>query len=329
MKDSNYLKDHINQIVITSLLAFFLIIYLLGLFLGFNKSIFSFSIDYIGIVIIFEFITILSEEIMRYIICRNQKDSKVPIILYTIGLCLLNIIIEINGYDLTDKEALFIFTSKVIIPTISRELLCSYLTYKVSYTPSIIFKSTICLYEYIIPIVPNLGNYIYSVANVILPYIIFYFSSKVIKKGEKTKEYTKKALRRILYIPIVICLIILTILVSGIFSYKMVSIGSNSMKPIYGRGDAVIYKKTNYQKVKAGEILAFERDGRIITHRVITIKKDGNLTSYRTKGDANKSPDTRLVESAEVLGVVKYKIKYIGYPTLWVREIFEERNIGD
>ena len=136
-----------------------------------------------------------------------------------------------------------------------------------------VFNLTISLYQYILPIIPNLGNYIYATSNVALPYAIYYTTSKLINYKNKDKKYFGVAFRRMLYIPIFIVLIIMVILVSGIFTHTLVAIGSNSMVPIYERGDAVIYKKTKAKDVKVGEILAFRKDGRIITHRVINKKK--------------------------------------------------------
>ena len=322
MKDNNYLKETTTKLTISSILVFFISTYFLGLILGFNKTIIKFSSSYLINVLFMNALLIVLEEIVRYIICRNTPHKKIPIIIYTIILSVLNIIIEINGYDLHDHESFFIFVTTVVIPTISRQTICSYLTYKVSYVPSMIFNLTISLYQYILPIIPNLGNYIYATSNVALPYAIYYTTSKLINYNSKDKKYFNVTFRRMLYIPVFIVLIIMVILVSGIFTHTIVAIGSNSMVPIYERGDAVIYKKTKAKDVKIGEIIAFKKDGRIITHRVINKKKNEADYTFITKGDANNAPDSSRVEEKELLGVVKYRIKYLGYPTLWFNDLY-------
>ena len=45
---------------------------------------------------------------------------------------------------------------------------------------------------------------------------------------------------------------------------------------------------------------------------------------YFTKGDANKEIDPGYVTKKDIVGVTKFKIKYLGYPTLWVQDIFSE-----
>ena len=65
------------------------------------------------------------------------------------------------------------------------------------------------------------------------------------------------------------------------------------------------------------DILVFDRNGIIMTHRVnkIIYANNGNYI-YITKGDANENVDSFETEENKVLGIVKYRVKYIGYPTI-------------
>ena len=236
-------------------------------------------------------------------------------------MCVLNIIIEISGYNFEDREIVFIFISVVALPVISRELLCSYLSYKVGIIPCILFKAVITLYEYILPIIPSLGNYLFSVYNVLLTYIIYFFSSKSIMYAEKSDKYAAKVSTRVIYFPILAMLIVVVVLISGILRYKLVAIGSNSMVPIYQKGDAIIYRKVkDIDELAIGDIIAFKKSDTIITHRIVNITNSGKV--LKTKGDNNNSVDYFDVNASELLGKVEYKIKYIGYPTIWINEYF-------
>ena len=53
------------------------------------------------------------------------------------------------------------------------------------------------------------------------------------------------------------------------------------------------------------------------------IKKINGELRYYTKGDANKGMDSGYITDASVIGVINLKIKYIGYPTIWIRSLFE------
>ena len=325
MKDNNYLKKNVTKLVISCILTYFITIYILGLVLSFHKTVFSSNIKYILNIIVLESLVIIAEEIIRYIICKNTQTRKFPIILYTIILSILNIILEINSYDLSNHEVLFIFMTTIVIPVIAKESLCSYLTYKVSYVPSLIYKLTINQYQYVLPIIPNLGNYLYAISGVALPYATYYTTNKILNYQKKKKEYQNKAIRRLFYIPSIVMITMIITLISGIFSHTILAIGSNSMVPLYQRGDAVIYKKEKIENVKIGEVIAFKKNGRIITHRVINKKIINNQYRLKTKGDANNSEDNYEIEGNEVLGVIKYNIKYIGYPTIWFNDIHERK----
>lgn len=326
-KDNSYIKGNIVRIVISCLLSFFIVTYSIGLFVGFHKTILNLSTNYLVRIVLIEFFVIFCEEILRFIVAKKSFDTMIPLILFTIIMCILNIIIEINGYNFNDREMVFIFSSVVVVTVISREVLCSYLTYKVSYVPSLLFKSVIVLYEFILPIIPNLGNYLFSVFNLILTYFIFYFSSKAIQYAEKSNKYTRKASKRIIYIPILIGLIIIVVLVSGFLKYRMIAIGSNSMVPVYEKGDAIIYEKVNADKLQIGDIIAFKQNDVIITHRIVSIKKNNSYV-FKTKGDNNNAVDYFDVQGYNVLGKVMYKVKYIGYPTIWINDFFRRGEIN-
>ena len=321
-KDNSYIKSNVNRIVIACLLSFFIITYSVGLFTGYNHTIFKFETGYFLKIVGLTFIVILCEELLRYIVAKKSIKSKLPIIVYTIILCILNIIIEINGYDFSDREVVFVFLSVVVITVISREVLCSYLTYNVSLIPCIIFKSIIVLYEFVLPIIPKLGSYLYSVFNLVLVYCIFFFSNRIITYSDKKDKYTNKMTRRVIYIPILALLMVIVVLVSGFLKYKMIAVASNSMLPVYEKGDAIIYEKVKADKLKIGDILAFQRDDIIVTHRIVEIRKKINYV-FITKGDNNNSVDSFEVDASNVLGKVIYKIKYIGYPTVWINEFFK------
>lgn len=323
MKDNNYLKSTIVKMVVSCLIVYLLTIYMLGLIVGFNKTPVSLSLDYFIKVISLDALIIVSEEIMRYVIARNTQHKKLSLIIYTILLVILNIIIEIKGYDMRDSEMRFIFITTIALPTISIQAMCSYLTYKVSYLPSLIFNLVVSLYQYVIPIVPKLGNYLYATTSIALPYITYYTTSNLLHYKDKADVYKKKAVRRLVYVPVFIFLIIMVMLVSGICNHTMIAIGSNSMNPIYNRGDAIIYKKVDIKTLKEGDIIAFKKSNKIVTHRIIKIRQIDNSYVINTKGDANNTPDAWEVKDDEILGIVNYSIKYIGYPTLWFNEEFE------
>lgn len=321
-KDNSYLKGSASRTVLSGLMTFMLIIYGLGIILGFNRGFLTADVYNFVKNVLFVLIVIILLEIVRFLIAKNCFQNVKLLIFFTILSSMLNIFLELNLGTLNSSEDIFIFLSTIIFPVLAAEALCSFMAYKIGLLPCLIYKIVMGLYIYLLPIVPDLGDYIYSVVNIIFPFTLYCILNKMIIRYEKEKTKLKKANRVIFIIPTLIAFIILVILVSGLFRYKMIAIASDSMRPEYARGDAIIYEKIEIQKLEVGDILAFQKDDRVVTHRIVKIWNQGGEYSFVTKGDNNNSIDTFVPKEANVLGKVRFKIKYIGYPTVKMNEFF-------
>lgn len=320
-KDNNYLKGGSTRTLIALLMSYMLVIYGLGIFLGFNKGyLLNSSSYYKNVMSVVLFNSML--EATRYLVAKNCFKTKGPLIVFTVLSILINILLQINLGNLTTFEDMFIFLSTVIFPIIAEEILCSFITYKISMLPSIIYKLVMKLYIFIMPIVPDLGDYIYSCVNVAFPFIIYIIFNKMIIRYEREKQRLKQRNILIVTIPLLLILVILVILVSGIFRYKMIAIGSDSMVPIYHRGDAVIYEKIKIDSLEIGDILVFQKEDIIVTHRIVKIWIQDGKYHFVTKGDNNNTKDSFIPTEKDVLGRVRATFKYIGYPTVKINEFF-------
>ena len=74
--------------------------------------------------------------------------------------------------------------------------------------------------------------------------------------------------------------------------------------------------------MKKGTILYFSKDGSLIVHRIVSItqQEDGKY-EFKTKGDNNNTNDNWVVTEKEVIGVGKFMVPYIGYPSVLVISI--------
>ena len=320
-KDNNYLKKYTIRLLLALLMSYIILIYGLGIILGFSKGFKAIDSNFFKSFMA-TIIYILELESIRYLVAKNSLGDKKPLIFFTILSVVLGVLLEINISNILSNEQKFIFLSTIIFPIIAEELLCDYMTYKVSLIPSIIYKLVIKLYIFIIPIVPQLGDYIYSSVNVLFPYIVYMVLNRVIIKYEKIKTSFKSKNITAFSVPLLLFFVILVILVSGIFKYRLIAVASNSMKPTYARGDAVIYEKMNPENINVGDIIAFKKGGKIVTHRVV--KKTFNSENYvfYTKGDNNNKQDSFKTDENLVLGKVQVSFKYIGYPTVIINEFF-------
>ena len=324
-KSHKITKNITFQYTIICLLIYYFIIYMSGLFLGFLESPYTYNITNIINYIIIIPIQIILKEIFRYSYVRvNNNIKKLTII--TILFIAFDIITGLSLYSFSNIDHIFEAIGLLILPSISKEILCTYLITKTDYKTTI----TYCLIQevltFFLPITPAFTTYIESVVSISLPILILLFIDKRLEKYEKTKsKRTISKTRLYIKLPIILVLIFLVALVSGLFKYKLIAIGSESMTPTIKKGDAVIIQKISkeeFLRLEEGNIIAFRQDGRIIVHRInkITLRQDS--IKIITKGDANKEEDNYEITYDNLEGIINLKIPYIGLPTIWVRELF-------
>lgn len=320
-RKKNLLTKDAIKITIICIMSTTVILLLLGLFVGFNKNLFYTMQTLLIKSIITVLISTMIYEIIRQIICKNSFEKKLPIIILTILYIILNIIMGINSSNINNVELVFRFSSSVVVPIVCKEMIYSYLSYNFGISPVIILRGVFELYHYILPITPNIGEFIGSVIIILLTLSIYLILSKMIKISDKRNKYIKKTSRNIFMMPLVIFLLVIVILITGIFNYQMIAIASNSMNPLYKRGDAIIYVKVKPEEVKEGDVIAFNHNGSIITHRVIKINNTDLGLEFETKGDNNNIKDNFTTTGENIRGIVKVSVKKIGYPTVWLSEI--------
>lgn len=90
---------------------------------------------------------------------------------------------------------------------------------------------------------------------------------------------------------------------------------SPSMKPTLRPGDVVVVKPVN-GLVEPGQVITYEMQGKLITHRVVRVERD---TVY-TKGDAADEEDAWPVERSAIRGHMDFRIPYGGYVILFLRQ---------
>ena len=119
--------------------------------------------------------------------------------------------------------------------------------------------------------------------------------------------FIKNLIFKIIYFLI---LIYILIFVPTIFGHKPLVVISNSMNPILKVGGILYYENIDLNELKVGDILVYKTKAHIISHRIVEIKEEG----FITKGDANNTIDSNLINKNQVLGKgTNWSIPYLGY----------------
>lgn len=117
----------------------------------------------------------------------------------------------------------------------------------------------------------------------------------------------KNIIFKVFYILIIIYLIIF---IPVLWGKRPLVIISGSMEPILKVGGILYYEKIHLDDFKKDDILVYQLNEHIVSHRIVNINEYG----FETKGDNNISNDSYIVDKNNVIGRGNnWSIPYIGY----------------
>lgn len=320
-------KNVFRTVVFHVFLAFF-IMYGLGLSVGFLKNAYSRSLLTLLNNIIAPFLIICFIELIRYVIIWANKDRKLYLFFFTFLLIVFEVCTTVRVIDFSDFRSAFTIFSTIVLPSIAKNVVLSYLCTHIGYKVPIFYRIVMDLYIFVVPIVPNIGDYVHSMVFISLP-ILIYINTFVLvdERSSRVEPIFRKEDFTFFDIPVMVVLVILIALISGFFPHSMIGVGSESMQPAINKGDAVILKKVpSNVKLKKGNIIAFRKSNVIIIHRITDVQTVKGKTVYITKGDANNGKDAGHVTQKQIKGIVQLRIPYIAYPTVWLTEYLQSNN---
>ena len=95
-----------------------------------------------------------------------------------------------------------------------------------------------------------------------------------------------------------------------LLGYNAYSVVSGSMEPALPVGSVVYVESAGVSQIRAGDIIAFDDEGTVVTHRVIESRPQEG--AFITKGDANPSLDIKPTPYWKLIGRVKLCIPLLG-----------------
>ena len=95
-----------------------------------------------------------------------------------------------------------------------------------------------------------------------------------------------------------------------LLGYNAYSVVSGSMEPALPVGSVVYVESAGVSQIRAGDIIAFDDEGTVVTHRVIESRPQEG--AFITKGDANPSLDIKPTPYWKLIGRVKLCVPLLG-----------------
>lgn len=313
-------KRQVLYIMTASSLLYILILITLGIVFGFTKSLDIINLNTLTSLIIPTLVIIISIEIIRRVFL-SQETKLMTILSFIIGIC-SDLLIYSNLLKFTNFNVFMELVGMILLPAIPANILFTHVGKKYGTLPNIIYRIVLYMFPFISPVVSATPDILESILKLIIPMLIFGFIVILYTNKNRQKVVKRSPFAYVGFGVFFVLMISIAMLMSCQFKYGMLVVGSGSMSGEIEVGDAIIYRKYLDEEIKIGDIVVFEKNDSKIIHRIVDIKYDNGLIKYYTKGDALDHNDDGFITSSDILGYVTKKIVYIGYPTLWLRELF-------
>jgi len=320
-------REFLNWWAFIFAVIFIVISVITGLFFdGLGKSPYDHSLQGIAINIWVIFSMLIGRELIRNFLINNFTTKEnyfvyiLIALLMTVSAIPLSKFMGLAGYEESVK-----FIAQFFAPEFSKNFYATYIAFLGGPIPAIIYMGTLQAFHWLSPILPNLKWITTALIGVLVPVFslsivqnMYLTEARLLKKSQVDNE---GPLGWILTSLISIAIVWFAV---GVFSIYPSVVATGSMEPMIKPGDVILVKKAatieDINKLKEGDVIQFQRDSILISHRIIEIvQEDKKLQSYRTKGDNNTGADIDMLQPEQIKGEVVNVIPKIGWPTLLIK----------
>ncbi len=292
-----------------------------GIYFGTYKNPYFINLDRFLKFVLPITVIIIAVEIVRYVFLL-QKNKFVDFIIY-LSCVIAEILMFSNLKSITTFNKFMDLVGLTLFPALCANVYYHYISKRYGAIPNIAFRLITTLYVYFIPRVTRMSDSLSSCINIVFPIIMLAFVSAMFEKKKTFAKNKGKALSRISVVLATVIIVSVAMLISCQFRFGAIVIATGSMTGEINKGDMIVYEQYDDQNIKEGQVIVFRENNSRIVHRVVKIENIGGEMRYYTKGDANEALDAGYRTEADIVGLTDVKIAYIGYPTLWLRELIK------
>ncbi len=290
-----------------------------GIYFGFYKNPYFVNAELLIKHVLPLAVIIASVEVIRYVVLA-QKSKLADFITYL--SCVLAEILTVSSLSgITSFNGFMDLVGMALFPALSANIYYHYVSKNYGMWPNITFRMITTLYIYFIKSAAAMTDALSACIKMILPMIMLTFISAMFGKTKKNAVQKGRKLGGVGVALTVIVTVSAAMLISCQFRFGALVIATDSMTGEVNKGDMIIYERYDGQPIEEGQIIVFLQDESKIVHRVVQIQNINGETRYYTKGDANEDMDMGYRTEADIVGLTDVKVAYVGYPTLWLREL--------
>ena len=264
-------------------------------------------------------VIIITVEIVRGVLLA-QKNGLATLAAFVIG-----VVAELLAFSqpagIQNFNQFMDLVGMTLFPAITANLFYHYISKRYGAMPNIAYRFILTLYPYFLPQTAAMGDALAACIKLLTPIVMTVFIAALFAKRKKNAIRKGEKLSLIGSGFALVVVVAVAALISCQFRFGAIVIATESMSGEINKGDMILYERYEDQTIKEGQVIVFQYNGNKIIHRVIRIEHVGNEIRYYTKGDANVDEDIGYRTESDIVGLTNVKVSFIGYPTLWLREL--------
>ncbi len=295
-----------------------ILLYMLGLRLGYYRTAVN-AQTFLYSVLPFTLIIISSELVRARLLMQNDR---VVNILTACSFIICDIAMQYDVSPAVSFTQFVNFFGRIVFPCAASGILYGHVSKRHGSLPVILYRLLITLYSILIPFYPAISTSLVAFIKIVFPIAAMLFVGMLYERRKESFSRKKARIQTCLSATLVVLMAAAMMLISCQFKYALLVVATESMTGSIDKGDAVIYEEYNGQNIVEGQVLVFEKDESVYIHRVVKIEKINGQVRYTTKGDANDGNDNGFITRENIIGLTDITIKYVGHPTLWMRQMF-------
>ena len=308
-------------LLLFAIAGFFLALYYIsGVFFGYVINPYASSFGKSLLYVLCVAVSVIAMEIIRNVVFA--AEDRIASVVVTVCGIVADVLISTRVLSVVSFNNFMDLVGLTVFPAVTASVLYNYSTKNYGVLPGMLYKLLLTLYIYAIPVLPNVPDSLFAFFRLVTPLIAYLFVDMLYGKKKKRATRAKKGIGALALVITSFLMISVVMLISCKFRYGLIVIATESMTGEINKGDAVVYESYDGDVILDGEVIVYRKDESLVVHRVVGIERINGQTRYYTKGDANEENDRGYITDADVVGRVSFKLSGIGYPTLWLREIF-------
>ena len=313
---------------------YFIVLLVTGILFGFGKNIMTPNLPVLLNNVWMYSTAAFMMEFMRDKIIKGAPTTRrnaIAVVLTIIySFAQLDALRNIAGSDFTGFAELLFVT---VFPVLALNTVLSCIALEGSFWALLMVRCAYSLAPILLPVLPNVPRSVSAVITcsvLFITFVIYYTNMSGLNMRSRRVAYRRVKYQKksaCAYIFSIAFFILLAAFILRAFVYYPAVVYTGSMAGSLDRGTVAIIHKIRPQDVistvREGDIVCYKYRNLEITHRIIefSYNEEGERI-YITKGDANTVADARPVKVEQVVGVIRARIPYLGYPLIAIQSIF-------